>query len=355
MDRDKLFQNASWQLDDDEDDYADDDLNSPLFSPEMEAGFARARDILMEHLRERQAERQAGPTPPDTSGWGQASSLTGAGGGGLTASVFQGSRLQSEPRYRSLFDNDKDTAPGRPGIGTKDSGVPLKLAPWEPSDPKCWGQGQAQVHPAWRDTSVNSLFTKYDDDEEEDEGRDRYEVGYDASGVPLKLAPWEPSDPKCWGQGQAKVHPAWNDTSVNSLFTKYDDHEEDTPEFDQNRAGRHWGSSSLHSMFVDHSKQPKQGEERPTEGNPMAHLAEAGTSPEVLLSMGNWVMKQVAKRFGKKIAKWLDEGEIAYPEQQRQMERDTDGDGIVDFYDKNDDRKNDNAPNRTRSPRPGKH
>ncbi|MFH0809046.1 MAG: hypothetical protein V2A77_01030, partial [Pseudomonadota bacterium] len=60
MKQDKLFQNASWQLDDDEDNYADDDLNSPLFSPEMEAGFARARNILMEHLRERQAASAEG-------------------------------------------------------------------------------------------------------------------------------------------------------------------------------------------------------------------------------------------------------------------------------------------------------
>jgi len=46
-----------------------------------------------------------------------------------------------------------------------------------------------------------------------------------------------------------------------------------------------------------------------------------------------WAGKQIVKRIGKQIGKKIEEREIANPLEQQKMDKDTDGDGINDFYD----------------------
>ncbi len=59
-------------------------------------------------------------------------------------------------------------------------------------------------------------------------------------------------------------------------------------------------------------------------------------------SVLRWIGKQITKQIGKWIGKEIDEGDIAYPPEQQDLERDTDGDGILDFWDEDDD--NDGIP-----------
>jgi len=69
--------------------------------------------------------------------------------------------------------------------------------------------------------------------------------------------------------------------------------------------------------------------------------------PEGLVVWGQifkWVGKQIGKLIGKLIGKKIGEREIAYPPEQQEMEKDTDGDGIDDFRDTDDD--NDGIPDK---------
>ncbi|MFH0809714.1 MAG: hypothetical protein V2A77_04510, partial [Pseudomonadota bacterium] len=53
--------------------------------------------------------------------------------------------------------------------------MPVRVSSgWE--FPNLRRQGQAKVHPAWRDTSINFLFTKYDDEDRPDFGSPRQQA-----------------------------------------------------------------------------------------------------------------------------------------------------------------------------------
>jgi len=66
--------------------------------------------------------------------------------------------------------------------------------------------------------------------------------------------------------------------------------------------------------------------------------------PEGLSWLGpiKWVGKKFLKWIGKKSGKDIGDSEIAYPPEQKEFEKDTDGDGRWDFYDPDDD--NDGIP-----------
>ena len=54
------------------------------------------------------------------------------------------------------------------------------------------------------------------------------------------------------------------------------------------------------------------------------------------------VGKQFIKRIGKKFGTKIGETKIAYPPEQQEMDKDTDGDGRNDYFDADDD--NDGIP-----------
>ncbi|MDY6823658.1 MAG: RHS repeat-associated core domain-containing protein [Thermodesulfobacteriota bacterium] len=63
----------------------------------------------------------------------------------------------------------------------------------------------------------------------------------------------------------------------------------------------------------------------------------------LMSSLPKWMLKKALKQIGKKIGKdGPSGGEIAYPEEQQQMDKDTDGDGINNYWDEDDD--NDGKP-----------
>jgi RHS repeat-associated protein len=50
-----------------------------------------------------------------------------------------------------------------------------------------------------------------------------------------------------------------------------------------------------------------------------------------------WLAKQTIKQIGKWFGKEIGDSEIAYPPEEREMAKDTDGDGTNDYYDDDDD------------------